>query len=309
MPATPPTRCARWRGLAVVTLAISALLPLRADEPAQTSKTAETAAAARDALARFLDRLPDLIDLGLPSFSPPGQWYFYAHPKFGDFLHEDYFRLPVGARYKLNDQLELHGQLGAYFTNGFHDSVGNGFYELQLGLKQEEELWVDVGASVGVDFITPLSRPPAGITDGLRHTVPYVTLTRSLWPHWDVVVFGTFGADLLDHTNIPPDFRTNELRANSLMFSLGVAREWRRMHVILKATEGTTWPLSRLHQNAFGLRPSIGIPFLRRHDGTPRATVTFEGRAVWGPDGLETGVTTSVRVDLRYRRAGISTGE
>ncbi|HVU23322.1 MAG TPA: hypothetical protein VHE13_04295 [Opitutus sp.] len=264
---------------------------------------------AREGLARFIDRLPDLADLGLPGFAPEGAWYFYAHPKFGDFLHEDYFRLPVGARYKVTDHFELHGQIGAWFTNGFHDSVGNGFYELSAGLKQEEEIWNDIGASVGLDFTTPLGHPPQGITDGLRHTVPYVTLTRSLWPKWDVVVFGTFGADLLDHTNLTPDFRENELRANSLTFTLGVAREWRRLHVILKATEGTTALMSRLHQNAFGLRPSVGIPFLRRADGSPRATATFEGRVVWGPDGVETGVTTSVRFDLRYRESHVTTGE
>ncbi|HWA86544.1 MAG TPA: hypothetical protein VG710_10000 [Opitutus sp.] len=297
------------RGLAVAVLAFSALLPLRADEPAPPGKTTPATESARDALAHFIDRLPDLLDLGLPGFAPEGAWYFYSHPKFGDFLHEDYFRLPVGVRYKVTDKFELHGELGTYFTNGFGASVGNGLYEFQAGLKQEGELWIDTGASVGLDFVTPLSRPPLGITDGLRHTLPYVTLTRSLWPEWDVVVFGTFGADLLDHTNIPPDFRTNELRANSLMLTLGLAREWRHLHVILKVTDGTTLLLSGLHQNAFGIRPSIGIPFLRRHDGSPRATATFEGRMVWGPDGLETGVTTSVRVDLRYRHANVSTGE
>jgi hypothetical protein len=120
--------------------------------------------------------------------------------------------------------------------------------------------------------------------------------------------FITFGADLIDHTSLPVDYRKNELHANSLMLTVGAAREWRRMHVILQVTEATTALTSHLHQNAFGIRPSLGIPVLRRPDGTPRATVTFEGRTIWGPDGLETGVTTSVRFDLHYRRGHPASG-
>jgi uncharacterized protein YukJ len=74
------------------------------------------------------------------------------------------------------------------------------------------------------------------------------------------------------------------------------------MHVILRIFDGNTSPVSRIAQNAFGFRPSIGIPLLRHKDGTPRATATFEGRAIWGPDGFEKGINTSVRVDLSYRR-------
>ena len=75
------------------------------------------------------------------------------------------------------------------------------------------------------------------------------------------------------------------------------------MHVILRVFDGNTVLLSNRSQNVAGIRPSIGIPFLRRSDGTPRATATFEGRAIWGPDGFETGVNTRIRLDLNYRRS------
>jgi hypothetical protein len=107
--------------------------------------------------------------------------------------------------------------------------------------------------------------------------------------------------DFIDHTTLPVNYRKNQLRENSTTLTLGVAREWRRMHVIFTVFDGNTVFLSDQPQNVFGLRPSIGIPILRRRDGTPRATGTFEGRAVWGRDGFETGITTSVRFDLRYR--------
>lgn len=289
-------------GLAVLAMVAPARASLLQAVPDAASQAFQNQ---RVALASFLDQLPDLADLGLPTFAPPGAIRLYAHPKFGDLLHEDYFRLPVGARIKLRHNFEFNTELAAYFTHGLRDSVGNGLYEGRIGLKHERAFSPDSGASSGIDFITPLSRPPYDITDGIRHTLPYITVTHTVMPSCGLVGFATFGADLIDHTSLPENFRKNELRANALNLTLGLAREWRRMHVIVKVSDGNTALMSRLHQNVFGIRPSIGIPFLRREDGTPRFTGTFEGRAVWGPDGFETGVTTSVRFDLRYRRGGM----
>jgi hypothetical protein len=254
-----------------------------------------------EALSTFIDRLPDLLDIGLPSFAPPGSVRLYSHPRFGDLLHEPYFRLPVGVAGKLNDNLELNTELGSYFTHGLRGNVGNGLYQLRVGAKSEFALTNESGASTGIEYTTPLSRPPYEITDGLRHTVPYVTITRTIVPKWGLVGFSTLSFDFIDHTTLPVNYRKNQLRENSTTLTLGVAREWRRMHVIFTVFDGNTVFLSDQPQNVFGLRPSIGIPILRRRDGTPRATGTFEGRAVWGRDGFETGITTSVRFDLRYR--------
>lgn len=256
----------------------------------------------REALSTFIDRLPDLLDIGLPSFAPPGSVRLYSHPRFGDLLHEPYFRLPVGVAGKLNDHLELNTELGSYFTHGLRGNAGNGLYQLRVGAKSEFALTRESGASTGIDYITPLSRPPYEITDGLRHTVPYVTVTRTVVPKWGLVGFSTLSFDFIDHTNLRVNYRKNQLRENSTTLTVGVAREWRRMHVILTVFDGNTVLLSDQSQNVFGFRPSIGIPLLRRHDGSPRATGTFEGRAVWGRDGFETGITTSVRFDLRYRQ-------
>ena len=253
------------------------------------------------ALASFLDRLPDLVDQGLPSFAPQGAFRLSLRPRFGDLLREDYFRFLVGARFKVNEQLEFSSELGTYFTHGMRDSVGNGFYQFRLGTRYEFAYTPDSGWSVGLDFTTPLSRPPYDITDGLRHTLPSVTYTRTISVKHGLVGFATVGLDLLDHTALPVNFSENQLQANSTIVTLGVARQWRRMHVILRVFDGNTAFLSSRSQNVVGVRPSIGIPFLRRPDGTPRATATFEGRAIWGPDGFETGVNTSVRLDLNYR--------
>ena len=254
-----------------------------------------------EALAGFLDRLPDLVDQGLPSFAPEGAFRLSLRPRFGDLLREDYFRFLLGSRLKVNDHFEFSSELGTYFTHGIRDSVGNGFYQFRLGSRYEFAYTPDSGWSVGADFVTPLSRPPYEIIDGLRHFLPSVTYTRTLSPELGLVGFATIGLDLLDHTALPVNYSENQLQANSVIVTLGVARQWRKMNLILRVFDGNTVLLSNRTQNVVGLRPSVGIPFMRRPNGRPRATATFEGRAVWGPDGFETGVNTSVRLDLEYR--------
>lgn len=253
------------------------------------------------ALASFIDRLPELLDIGLPSFAPPGAVTLYVHPRLSDLIHEDYFRFPVGARIKLDQELELQTELGTYFSHGFGDHVGNGLYQARVGLKTERVITADSGWSTGIDFVTPLSRPPRDITDGVRHTRPFVSFTRTVKSQWGLVGFATLGADLIDHTSLRPNFYENQLHENALFLTVGVAREWRRMHLIFQVFDGNTAPLSDRSDNVFGFRPSVGISLMRRNDGTPRATATFEGRTIWGPDGFETGIATRVRVDLRYR--------
>jgi hypothetical protein len=271
------------------------------EKPTRLEETLERSAPVV-ALAGFLDRLPGLVDEGLPSFAPRGDFRLSLRPRFGDLLREDYFRLLIGARLKVKEQLEFSTELGTYFTHGMRDSVGNGLYQFRLGSRYEFAYNPESGWSVGLDFVTPLSRPPYEITDGLRHTLPYVTYTRTVSTKLGLVGFATLGLDLLDHTALRVNFSENQLHANSTILTLGVARQWRRMHVILRVFDGNTALLSNRSQNVFGLRPSIGIPFMRRPDGTPRATATFEGRAIWGPDGFETGVNTRIRLDLNYRR-------
>jgi len=299
MPFTFPPRCALARGVVfgLCGLALGGVTRAAADTQSAMEQTQPAVA-----LANLIDRLPDLLDLGLPWFAPAGAVQIYSHPRFGDFLHEDYFRLPVDVRVKVKDNIELNGELGSYFTNGFHGYVGNGFYEVSLGVKRETVLSPDAGWSAGLNFVTPVSRPPIEITDGVRHLLPYVTLTHTLVPRWGLVGFATFGADLIAQTNLPENFRKNEFHDDSLILTLGVAREWHRLQFILTTFDANTTSLGDREKNVFGVRPSVGIPVLRRHDGTARATVTFEGRTIWGPDGFETGVTTSVRVDFRYRR-------
>jgi hypothetical protein len=270
----------------------------RADSPSSTDSSSTKTT---QAIGSLIDRLPDLLDLGIPGFAPGGAFRLYTNPRFGDLLHEDYFRLPVGVRYQATDHLELTSELGSYFTHGLRDSVGYGLYELRVGAKHEKPIGRDAAWGVGADFVTPLSRPPHDITDGMRHIVPYLSGTRTLVEDKQILGFGSLAADLISRTELAPNFHRNELHSDSLVLTVGAAREWRRFRVILATSVSDTTLLSGESKQVYAFRPSLVIPILRRPDSSARATVTFAGRVVSGPDGTELGINTSVRIDLKYR--------
>jgi hypothetical protein len=275
---------------------------LRADPPdAPESPTGAVTAASRAMVERFIDRLPDLLDLGLPGFAPSGSFRLYTHPHVSDLVREDYLRVPVGARWQAGEHIELSGELGSYFTHGLGDASGYGLYEGRIGAKYERALPRNVGLGAGLDVITPLSRPPHGITDGMRHTVPYVSASRAFFGDRQIIGFTSLAADFISHTHLVPDFRDNELHSDSLRLTVGAARDWPRFRTIVAVSAGDTTLLSSESRQVYALRPSLIVPLLRRSDGSARAFVSFNGRLVRGPDGTDVGINTSVRIDLKYR--------
>ncbi len=299
MPLMLSSRAARWRTFWIISVCAFAPL-LHGQDAAAESESDSAIAGTAQALESLIDRLPDLLDLGLPGFARTGAVQLIARPRFGDLLHEDYFRLPVGVRVQALEHWEVRTEARTYFTHGFGDPAGYGLYEVQAGVKREWPRTQETGWAAGVDFVTAVSRPPPGITDGLRHWVPYVSNSFELMPTKGVLGFATLSADFISRTSLQPDFRTNQLRQDSLMVTVGAARDFARFRVIVAASVADTTLLSSTSEQTVALRPSVVIPVLKRKDNSARAQLTFGGRAVWGPDGWDFGVNTSVRVDLRY---------
>lgn len=254
-------------------------------------------------LSDLLDHLPDFRNLGLPGFRPGGPVKIYARPHLGDFLHRDYVRLPVGVRLRARDQTELNAEIESYFTHGMGDSAGYGLSRLRVGGKQEREfdMWPGTAWSLGLDFTTPLSRPPRELSDGHRHTLPYVSVSRSLVPKWNLVGYTGVGADLLAHTALPANFGRNELHANSLTFGAGVTRQWPKFQGALTLTMATSSLISNEGRQVFGLRPDVLIPLTRLSGQHAKLLLTVGGRAITGPDGREFGISSSLRVEFGSR--------
>ena len=254
-------------------------------------------------LGYLLDHLPDFKNLGLPGFASGSPVTIFARPHLGDFLRRDYVRLPVGVRWRVAEHTELTTELEGYFTHGLSDSAGYGLSRLRAGVKHEHEFtaWPDTAWSLGLDFATPLSRPPVELSDGHRHTLPFVSISCALVPKWHLVGYAGLGADLLARTNLPAHFARNELHANSLSFAAGVTRQWPRFRAALTATMATSEWMSNEGRQVFALRPDVLIPLTRFSGKHTRLLLTVGGRAVTGPDGHELGVSSSLRIEFGAR--------
>lgn len=281
-------------------LAISAARELPATEPA-----AQPPAAGRWDLAEFIDGLPDLLAERLPGFDRTGALRLYARPHFGDFIHRDYLRVPFGARAKLTENIESSAELQTYFTHGISQAAGYGLSGFRLGAKCEHvipSLNDGAGLSLGFNYQTPLSRPPVDLTDGHRHLQPYVAATRPLVPAWKLLGFASIGADLLNRTPITAHFGRNQLHSNSLIFVAGAAREWLRFRTSLTGTVMTSSLLSNENKNIYALRTEIVVPWKTKAEARTQLLFTVGGRTIWGPDGHELGLSSSMRIEFSLRR-------
>jgi hypothetical protein len=291
------------RRAALALLVAAAATALRADEPAPTTVTKAANGSAPWDLAEFVDRLPDLFSERLPGFEPMGAMRIYVRPHFGDFLHRDFVRVPVGSRVKVTETIECTAELQSYFTHGLRHDAGNGLSGLHLGIKREHMLPAlnEGGFSVGIDYDTPLSRPPQELTDGFRHFDPFLAATRTLVPKWKLLGYATLSADLLAATAMPPHFGRNQLHANSLAISAGIAHQWSRFHGSLTASYASTMLMSNERHHVFALRPEIVFPWKVQPASRAQILFTVGGRAVRGPDGTELGVSSSVRIEFVLR--------
>ena len=257
-----------------------------------------------DELDSFVDRLPNFAARNLPALQPHGFYRIYVRPRMGDLWTRDFLRMPVGGEYKINDRVQLSAELQDYFTTGLRHAAGYGLSGLNLGCKYERA-WPsrpDIGISLGLNFHTPLGRPPLELTDGYRHTQPYVAATFPLAPRWRLVGYASVGLDLLDRTALPSNFGKNQLHANSVDISVGAGRDWKHFHTSVTASLASSLLLSDEGRQVFALRPEIVFPLQIRQGSGVVALLTLGVYAITGPEGRQVGASSSLRVEFRNRR-------
>lgn len=283
-------------------LALAATPPADLDfEQTNTSESSARPSHSGWDFFQFIDRLPGPLADRLSDDQPGGALRLHLRPHFGDLIHRDYLRVPAGAQFKINDHLEVSSEVEGYFTHGLGAAAGYGFSTLRLGSKCEHVLsrFGDGGISTGFNYQTPLSRPPQDLTDGHRHLQPYVSISRPLQSNWRILSYSSLSADFLQHTAMPPHFGRNELHANSLTFSTGVARDWPRFHAACTVSMASTALMSNEARQVVALRPEIAFPLWSDRVPT-QVLLTLGGRVVRGPDGTEVGINSSVRFEFEY---------
>lgn len=290
------TRPARFLAALALLVALAGTSRLQAQTDAAGASTSSWD------ISNLLDRLPSLKRFGEPDEDALIPVRYYARPHFGDFIHRDYLRLPVGARAKLTEHVELNTEIEGYFTHGLKDSAGYGLSKGRIGGKYEQVMSAlhPVGWSTGVDLETPLSRPPMDLTDGHRHIRPYVAFSKQLIRDCNLVGYASLGTDLLSHSALPANFGRNQLHSNSVTLSAGATRDWRRFRVAVTGTWTTGSLISDEGKNVFALRPDILIPLTRQPTSTAHTHLVgiLGARAVHGPDGTETGLNGSLRIEF-----------
>jgi len=282
---------------AAAALCFISALRAQTDQPAPGLESAT--------LFRFMNTLPELLNQDLPFLAPGGAYWFYGQPHFGNPFQGKYFRLDAGGWVKVTDALEFNAGAQSYIwrDQGDNNLTRYGFYGMNSGLKYSRSLTSVAGSAigVGVNYSTPVGSPPLSLTDGWRHTDPYVTYSRPLIPSLVLVGYSTLGVDLLNGSSLPGQFGVNVLHSNSITFSVGASRQWPRFTGSLTLSGATNELVSHEGRQVFTLGPQVFIPVFRGRLPRWHLRVVLGAHATDGPDGRQFGASANLNVNFKSK--------
>lgn len=289
---------------------------------APAAETAPTAPASADPLAiRGADeiRIQEIFTSHLPRTMAPNSFRASLHPRFGDLLNRDYFRMMTGVRYGATSRLEVSAGADFYFSHGagdlgFFDDAG--IFAVQFGAKFNARRDVLSGweTGVGFDVDIPVGSPPPEITDGLKHFTPYVTFSRRLASRPHMRVFWGAALDLVEPTSFPGVVRENQLDDDSMGLTAGFVIDRNMMHYTFETKVATTRAIGDTEEDLLILRPGFIWEVPKFRDRTRRSNwmVGLGGRVTFGPDGTDIGASAKLRYNLDLKqlfRRGDKSGE
>ncbi len=245
----------------------------------------------------------------LPRTEKKNSFRLVVHPHLGDLTKRDHLRTALGFRYGLTSRWEVSTEADAYFTHGlkrggfFQDS---GFSTIHLGTKYRigDPLGLGWDTSVGLNWQQPMGSPPIDVTDGLRHTAPFITASHQLEqsPAWRV--FAGFGWDDVTQTTTRGALEKNELGDDSINFSGGVLFEHGPTTYALEATYYTTRFFGTTNRDVYAVRPSVVwvIPPKYTFGSNSKWLLGLGLRLTHGPDGNDVGLNAKLRVNFDFKR-------
>lgn len=290
-------------GSALLLLGFTTFAFAASESAAEVTPSAASPEDNKSPLTRVIDDLPEYLASRLPGLDPNGAIRIFAQPHLGDFFHQGYIRVPFGVRAKLSDHVEATTELSSYFAHG-GNADGSGIAAMNLGLKCEHLMpsLNPGGISVGVNFRTPFTGTPKEFSDGYRHLQPYVAAIHPIVPRWQLLGFASLGTSFLAHTSLPSNFGRNQLHTNAIALTTGIARAWGRVHVSLTGRLASSALMSDEGRQNFTLKPEVLFPLRRDPNARMQLFVTLGARAIWGPDGRESGTNSSLRVRFSLDR-------
>jgi hypothetical protein len=212
-------------------------LVLTAPSPGFSSETPVT-------LREQVLRMTEFFDTMLPGTIGRHNLTLHLTPKFGDFRHREYFRLPLEVRYGVSERLDLSGGITPFGANPFNSGQDHrwGPGEAKIGLRYDLGAWLKFfdATTVGFETRAPIGKPPAPLNDHYTHVKPFVSAAHTLraWP--DTTFYANFSYDRsvdLTHRGPPPPdvVRRNTLEiVPGLLFKpgqFGAFTEYRYRHL------------------------------------------------------------------------------
>jgi hypothetical protein len=306
MPPRFPVRL--FVGLALA-LPVSGQTAAPAGSPASAAPTEKTGIKHVPSPTTLFTRIRGVFDVELPRLDPPGTFSLHVNPRFGDLLHRTYLRVPVGVTWAVDDRLGFNVEASAYGTHGLKGGETNHVYgigQLHGGAKYLFPHWPRAGykTSLGFNLDYPIGSPPADLTDGRNHYIPYAVVERRLPDHPKLTLFGGLSADFVTDSSVRGRVGANSPRSDSLSLTAGGIYDLGQVKWTLESTYTTTALIGHDARNIFTVRPSL-LWFVPRQitlNSKTQWIVGLGARATWGPDGFEFSTGTRVRAEITFRQ-------
>lgn len=254
-------------------------------------------------------QIEGVFNSALPGTEKKNRLKLLFRPHFGDFHRKDYLRVPLALRYGLTDNWDVTGGMEGYFAHGFGDVSWMdeyGFSAARFSTKYRfgHRLWAHWDMGVGIDYITPVSSPPADVSDGLKHFRYHVSFSRELESMEGWRIFWGLGADDVTTTGRSVFLEKNDLGDDSVSLSGGFV--WQRIghSYTMEMSYATTRITGTRDRDLFTVRPGIIWKLPKRY--------TFNARGDWflgvstkvsqGTDGFDYGVSGKLRVSFDFKK-------
>lgn len=249
--------------------------------------------------------IPEVFQGHLPNTLEKHAVRLALNPHIGDIERKDHLRVTTGLRYGLTENWEISAASDLYFSHGYgnvrsFEKYGAANVRIGSKLNLGEPFFAGWKVGVGFDYIFPTGRPPAELTDGMRHFMPYVTFSHRLESHPDIRVFWGFRMDEMTATSIPGEFGKNAFHESSAGITGGWVIDRKNWHYTLEASYDTTRWLNHSSEDVYSIRPGVMWEIPKRHNRQIKSNwlIGLAVKSTFGPGGASLGASFR----LRYSR-------
>lgn len=249
--------------------------------------------------------IPEIFQSHLPKTLEKYAVRLAVNPHIGDVERKNHLRLSTSLRYGLTENWEINAASDLYFSHGYGEIrafENYGAANLRVGSKINlgEPLFAGWKIGAGFDYLFPTGRPPAELTDGLRHFMPYVTFSHRLESYPRIRIFGGIRMDKITRTDIPGEFGKNAFRESSAGITGGWVIDHKNWHYTMEVSYDTTRWMGNSSVDVYTIRPGVlwEIPKRNNREVKSNWVIGLAVKSTFGPGGTSLGASFR----LRYSR-------